>query len=167
MKIFAIIAVILLFALALSMLALQSTYETRIDTVELDLTNGVYEPIYIIYDYTDSSMPYNATMEIRSYCPCTVNISFIKVYPVGNFTYYNVVIGPYQSFKDIEIYGLDTIMSIQPYNCSLVARLSYTIEHKPYIILALPSFILLLIATIMLINITMRKTLKRIKRYEY
>lgn len=167
MKIFIIIAAILLIALALSIVALQSIREKHTDTIELDLSNGVYEPIYAIYGYTDSYMPHNASLEIRSYCSCAINVSFIKIYSVGNFTYHSITIEPFRSYKNIRIYGLDTIISIQPYNCSLVAKLSYTIEHRPYIVLALPSFILLLIATIILINTTMQKTLRRIHRPKY
>jgi len=168
LRILALIAIILLLSFILSIIALQTVYEDRTDEIEIDLSNGVYEPIYSIYGYPIDVIDYNASLDIVSKCPCTVNVSLIKFKSLKNYTCTSTsfILEPYDNLTDIEIEGLDTILVIEPHNCSLIARIRYTIEYRPYLILAIPSFILLLVATVLLINIILGRGIARISKRE-
>ncbi len=137
---------ILFLGLMFSILSLTSYVESRSDSIVIDLSNGVNKDLYEIYGYDSSLSIYDVRVNLTSYCDQPVNVTFViasgKNYIVKNYT-----IKPYGEINNIYCDTMYTLMRVSNYSCTLKMNASYKIEHQPYLILALPAFILLIIAT--------------------
>ncbi len=154
MRYILLLFIVLFSSLILSVISLTTYTETRHDTIEVSLSNGLRASLYEIFGYNSDLEIRDVVINITSFCDEPINVSILKV--DENYTIEEYVLEPYSSIQNIKCVDMYSILSIGKHNCSIRLDTYYEIEHKPYLLLALPAFILFIIGSVLVFGMISR-----------
>ena len=149
------IFVLLAFAFALAILAMETESVEIHKEKTIDLSNGISSPIFEIFEYKPEDAYVAANLTITSYCQNNINISLIFFYFNGDDVLTNgtnTVLG-YNETVVMKLNNMHASVFIDKYNCCINLALDTKYNVQKYGYLSIPAFIFSAMAMILIIKL--------------